>query len=457
VVEGADTGAKGIVVAKGSGYIDVIINDGLTSFGNTESIVGPDGSEENTDATAIDPAATTEWTEQVFGEVYGYPGAVAFHRNRLIFSGHREVPNAIMASRINDYYDHDLGEGGDADAVMELIGDTASAQIKQMFSAEQLLVLTDKGPYYCPESPANPFRASSIAFYPFGSPWPCSDAPIGAFDGGVIMVSGSLIIKLRPTGDQTRAWTADEVSLLSSHLVNNPTDSCFTTNFAGGPERYGIFVNSDGTLAVMQLVEAQQIRNFVPWDTQGEYLSIAALGGDIFVAVQREIDGHTVHWLEKFDQALTLDAALSFEDPEDPEIETRYGGTEINVVAENWHLGIYPLTDPPDSDVYTVGLYFEREIETLPPAVDLPEGVAPGDRMRLVRASVNVLDSAQFSANGTSLTTYQIGEDMNLSPPLRTGWKEFSLLGWGKDPTVTITQADPLPLTVRAIKLEVAA
>jgi hypothetical protein len=38
-----------------------------------------------------------------------------------------------------------------------------------------------------------------------------------------------------------------------------------------------MLVNSDGTMAAMQIVNAQKIRNVTPWDTNGEYRSVSCL------------------------------------------------------------------------------------------------------------------------------------------------------------------------------------
>jgi hypothetical protein len=157
--------------------------------------------------------------------------------------------------------------------------------------------------------PTNPFRASSISFQPFGSPWPINaTAQVQAFDNGAIMVSGSLIIKARQTGNVTATWDADEVSLLSPHLIDTPGPHRGHQQLRGNPERYAVFRNSDGTLAVLQLVEAQKIRNFTPWTTNGR-ISVGRLDlGDLYAAVQRTINGDTVYMLELFDQDITLDA-----------------------------------------------------------------------------------------------------------------------------------------------------
>jgi hypothetical protein len=459
VVQGATSGAKGQITAIPSGTtINVVITQGLTRF-SSETLVGPN------DKTTISAVATTtnaavrDWDEQMSGAVRGRFGTARLHRNRLLLSAHKSAPDYIAGSRINDLYNFNVGTGADAEGFLESIGDAGASRIVDLHSAEQLIVLTDRGPYYVPEGQNNPFRPSSIAFFPFGSPWPISrDVDAVPFDDGVLMVSGSLAIKARPTGDLNRAWSADEVSLLAPHTLKSPIGMAVTSNFAGGPERYAIFVNSDGTFTAMQLVEVQRIRNFTPWDTAGKVESIAAIEDAVFLAVTRPIAGNTVYVLEKLDQALTVDAATQYADLAALDtVPERYGGTPVNVVAGTMHLGAWPLAidNPPDGP-YIVGLNYDSEIELLPPIIETQDGPISGEMMRIYEALVNVKTSARFAANGHVLHAYQVGDDLSQPPPLLDGWQRFQFLGWRRNPTLKITQTDPLPLDVLGIKTKVA-
>jgi hypothetical protein len=76
--------------------------------------------------------------------------------------------------------------------------------------------------------------------------------------------------------------------------------------------------------------------------------------------------------------------------------------------------------------------------------------------MRIVECYVHVLTSARFSANGTTLSAYQLSDDVSEPPPLKSGPQRFQFMGWSREPTVTITQADPLPLEILAVKTIVA-
>jgi hypothetical protein len=455
-VEGATSGAKGVITDIPTGtVVAVTLTEKLLQFSTGEDLIGPHQTRIISAISTVAPAAIVEWDEALFTPGNGYPSCVEIHRNRLLFAGHPEIPNALIGSAIDNLYNFDVGDASDGDAIFELIGDAGAAEIKQMHSAEQLLLFTDKGPYYVPENVASPFRPSSIAFNHFGGTWPAASVRTHDFDGGVVMVSGSLIVKCRPTGDAQRQWTADEVSLLSDHLVKAPVDSAVTTNFNGGPERYAMFVNEDGTAAVMQLVEAQRIRNFVPWDTEGSYTSFASLGEDVYAVVEREIDGDTVYCLELFDVDRMLDCSTIYTDLDD--VPADYGDTDLVVRLGRFNLGPYPVTlaDPPTGD-YEVGIDFVREIETLPPIIETQEGNHSGDPMRIMRADVFVIDSVRFASQGLELMAYQVTDNPEEEPPLRSGPQTFRFLGWRTEPTITITQPDPGPLTIPAIRMEVA-
>jgi len=460
IVEGATSGAKGIVTEITSPTVlVVVILEKLIVFTN-ENLVGPQTKTAITGGAFVTNAAVTDWDEQMFSPIYGYPSCTELHRNRLLFAGHLSAPDYLISSTIGDLYNFNVGDGSDADAILESIGDGAASRIVQLYSAEQLIVATDNGFYYVPESAAQPFRPTSIAFYPFGSPWPISPTVRqAAFDSGVLAVSGSLVVKARPTGDQGGAWGADEVSLLSNHLFKTPVDMTVVTAFSAEPERYAALCNEDGTLAILQLVEAQKIRNVTPWETDrptDTYESVVGIYGDLYAACIRSIAGNTIYTLERFDQSITLDCAVRLTDLAD--VPTHFGNTPVNVVTESGlHLGTYPLAlDETPPGPYIVGFFYQSEIGLFPPAIEGSQGSHAGDVMRIVEAYVHVISSMRFAANGYELTAYQATDDVGEPPPIKDGPQRFGFLGWQREPTLNITQTDPLPLKVLAISQLVA-
>lgn len=467
LVEGATSGARGIITSIDSATLLTVVFLNFINFA-TENISSARATTTVSAAALATNAGVTDWDEQMFSAVYGYPSCAELHRNRLLFGGHLSAPDYLIASAIGDLYDFNVSDGSDGDAILESVGDNAAARIVQLYSAEQLIVATDYGLYYVPESASAPFTPTRMAFYPFGSPWPISPTVrMQAFDGGVLAVSGSLVIKASPTGDQGGAWTASEVSLLANHLFITPVDLAVVTAFSAEPERYAVAVNSDGTLAVLQLVEAQKIRNTSPWETDrptDTFISAVGIEGDLYAACVRNIAGNTVYTLELFDQDVTLDCAVELTDLDD--VETHFGTTEVNVVIEDddadgnpvlLNLGTYPLSlDETPAGPYTVGLNYDSTIELFPPTIEDEEGNCSGDEMRIVECYVHVISSARFAANGYELTAYQAADDMSDPPPVKNGPQRFQFLGWQREPSIVITQTDPLPLKVLAVRSIVA-
>jgi len=433
----------------------------LQAFTVGETLVGPVSTAKITSvALSSTLAAVTDWDEALFTPGNGWPSCVTLHRNRLCFAGHPKMPNLLLASRLGNIFSFNVGDGSDADAISVTIGDSSAAEIRQMYSSDQLILATDKGLYYCPEGPNQPFTPTRMAFVAFGSPWPISGScKMRAFDDGIIAVSGSTVIKARGTGDSQKTWNAQEVSILSPHLINNPYDMAVTTNFEGGPERYCVFSNADGSLAVMMLLEGQEIRNFVPWRTSGYFGSVCVVKKRLYCSVLR-VPGYQLFHLELFDNALTLDGVLDINTaPELANIPLMFPGRLVNVVSySGYSLGTWPLAMRQDEippGPYHIGNNYDTVIQTLPAVIEDAKGSNAGEMARISEALVFTHESARFTGNGYERQAYLINEDANLPPPRRTGPQRLKFLGWRRDPTLTITQPDPLPLTVLAVKTEV--
>ena len=455
----ASTGPGGTVAAQVGGFGSVPTAS-MQKFVVGEILVGPAFTSKITSVDEIAPVPVTDWDEALLSPVNGYPACVALHHGRLCFAGHPAIPNLLMASRVNNIRSFNTGDGSDADAILETIGDSVSSQIRQMYSAEQLLIATDRGMYYIPEGPNVPFRAASISFSPFGSPWPMSrNVKMRSFDDGVVAVSGNLVIKCKPTGDSQKSWTALEVSILSPHLIRDPIDMAVVTNFEDGPERYCILVNRDNTLCVFQLIENQDVRNFVPWATTGIFTSVASVKRKLYCSSKAQpLGSGPFCLLEVFDSTQLLDHAVFFNTAAElAGIPAIFADNVQVMTTSGFFLGTWPLLTVPElpPGPFWAGYAFDSRIETLPPVLEDQIGSTAGDLCRISEAMVFVQESRRFAAQGLELQAYRVGEDMNLPPPLRTGPQRFKFLGWRREPTIKIMQPDPMPLTIMAVKTEV--
>lgn len=462
IVEHSVDGTKGKVFnISDATHVDVIPTEGVQAFPASGSLVSPDGSTAISATASANLPALTDWDEQVCSALRGYPGAVCLHRNRLVFSDHPEIPDALMFSYIGQYYNFDLGTGADSDAIFEFMGDGKVDRVRGLVSSENLFILTNAGPYYIPESSSSPITAGSIEIKPFGTSG-VGDANGGEFAGGVLYPdsSGKRITRIRPSGNQQQPWEAIDVSLLSSHLISTPVSSAYCDRFEDRPERYALFVNTDGTMLVHHNIEDQNVNGFGLWTTEGDYKSVCAVGNDIFVSVERTIAGVTTYTLEKLDSDLRLDAVKTFTSASDT--VSAYAGQIIRVTGDSYDFGQIEVgvagaivVDTEFAGPFEAGFYFAPDVTLLPAEVVSDETIA-GLKKRFTKINVHVKDSGRYGVNGVYTSSYRAGEDLTAPPPARTEVKRFSTLGRSYEPEINITQDAAVPLTVLGISMEVS-
>jgi len=107
-----------------------------------------------------------------------------------------------------------------------------------------------------------------------------------------------------------------------------------------------------------------------------------------------------------------------------------------------------------------VGYNYTPSLETMPVDKELPEGPLTGEPRRISRAIVDlnsVLNMNIKAADKTakSLVVQQLGFTIGSDLVPVTERKEFYFLGYSKEPTITISQTDPLPMKILGMTMEV--
>ena len=145
-----------------------------------------------------------------------------------------------------------------------------------------------------------------------------------------------------------------------------------------------------------------------------------------------------------------------------------YTAEVVHVVDGNSSVGSFTvssgdqitLTNAPKATGLKIGFNYDTEVETMPIDKELPEGPLTGLPRRISRAIVDLnstLDMTIKAADSTSKAlviqqvNFQGGSDLT---PF-TDKKEFFFLGYSKNPTVTISQDDPLPIKILGMSVEI--
>ena len=265
--------------------------------------------------------------------------------------------------------------------------------------------------------------------------------------------------------DTEQAYQATDLALLARHLVVRPLDQDYDQG-----RRLMLVVMGDGTLGALTVYRTEQVTAWTRIDTTGTIHSVAVVGDDVYLLVQRP-EGFSTRWnIERLDDALHLDAGLHGES-ETP-VSVWFGldhlnGKTIAVVADGVLRSDVTVSggsitlDPPASTV-EAGLPFTHVVEPLPPN-PLNSGGGRGLAMRLVEVVFQLEDTAALRADvGAGLTDFPLRrlgvQALGDGAPARvSGLRRLRSLGWARDqtqPLWRVEQSAPLPFTLLSVTTE---
>ncbi|MAR82152.1 MAG: hypothetical protein CMD47_06215, partial [Gammaproteobacteria bacterium] len=261
----------------------------------------------------ITGAATTEFSEQSYSALRGYPAAVTFHQNRLWFGGTLAQPDGIWGSKSGQFFNFDVGDAEDNDA-LDLTANVGEIfSIRHLVSNRDLQIFTTGAELFIPtisNKPVTPSNAQIRRQTPFGS----SFVRPTVFDGATLFIqkTGSALREFLFT-DAEGAYTSVAVSGLAPHLILDPVQQTSIKGALNRSESYAFLINNDGTIAVFYSIRGDQKAGWSLWNTQGLWHSICAVHERLFVVCARDDgSGSTKLFLEEFQDDMPMDFCNTF-------------------------------------------------------------------------------------------------------------------------------------------------
>lgn len=245
-------------------------------------------------------APTRRWQEQVISAVNGYPQALAFHEQRLYFAGVENQPDGILASKINDFFNFDVGEGEDNDSVQVQISSNHINEIRHLVSNANLEILTSRGEFYLKPPIGKAVTPQDIQII--------KQTSYGSQIKGMPRSYNGTTNFIQNNGKNIREYIYDSsgesyqsalINVLASHLFNDPVDTASIDSLPDRTEQFYYVVNGDGTLCVFSAQRAQKVFGWMQWSTDGDYESITTTTTNSYMAVKRTINSSTVYYLEQ--------------------------------------------------------------------------------------------------------------------------------------------------------------
>lgn len=410
-------------------------------------------------------APTTQWSEQSYSSLRGYPGAVTFHENRLWLAGTLAQPDGIWASKSASYFNFDIGNAEDDDSIDLTASIGEINTIRHIVSNRDLQIFTSTSEMYIPsftEKPITPTNAQVRRQTSYGANYVRPDS----FDGATIYVqkTGS-VVREYIYSDAEAAYVSTGISILSPHLITGPIQMSILRGAINRPESYAFVLNSDGTLAVFTSNRAEQRAGWTQWTTSGKFHSVCTVDDRVFcIGTYDTGAGTDKHILMEFESTLNMDFSDNFTGTAGVfDVSGHFAnGASVKVVDGTNYLGEFTVAGG-NVDVSAVeeitsaeiGFDFNVEAETLPLDAQVTNGPLTGEPRSVNRVVVDLLDTLSLSVNGKRLVIRTVTDDFSQDRLAVTGKREFRLLGYSKDPTVKITQTAPMSLQVNGIVAEV--
>ncbi|MCL2899780.1 phage nozzle protein [Brenneria tiliae] len=416
------------------------------------------------DLSATQSASPGAWTREdsVWSEGLGYPGAVTFYQQRLVFAGSPSYPQTVWFSETGSYLSFEIGSEDD-DAMSFTVSSDQINPIVHLAQMNTLIALTYGGEFTLTAGSDAAITPTNISVKN-PSPYGCNNIrPVRV--GTEIMFVQRASRKLFAVAydpDSYVAYSANDMSILSEHITES---GIIEMAYQQQPDSFIWMVRNDGTLVTMSVDRGQDVIAWSRQVTDGYFESVASIPSDtddaVYVIVRREIGGETVRYVELLDINLNTDSSVTGTSLDGATVWAGLGhieGETVDIVADG---SVMPqqvvsggeVTLSRQAKSVEIGLHYDTSIETLTPEVATTEGTTQNAKKRTSEVVMRFLETTGAECNGQVIPFRQFGPKILDQPaPLFTGDHFWGKLGWEKgEDSLLIQQRQPLPFHLLAI------
>lgn len=415
----------------------------------------------------------------VFDSANNYPGAVSYFEQRRCFAGTINEPQKIWMTRsgTESNLTYSLPTRDD-DRIEFRVAAREANTIRHIVPLGELVLLTSAAEWRVTSVNSDAITPSSISVKP--------QSYIGASNVQPLIVNNAMVYAAARGGHiremgynwQAGGFVSGDLSIRSPHLFDGL--EIVDMAYAKAPMPIAWFVSTSGKLLGLTYVPEQQIGAWHQHDTDGSFESCAVVaeGSEdvLYVVVRRQINGQTRRYIERMasrrfksqDDAFFVDCGATYSGVATETISGLHWleGKTVSILADG---AVHPqrvvsggsiTLDQAASKVH-VGLPIEADIETLPLAFQIDNGYGQGRPKNVNRAWLRVYRSSGIFV-GPSLAALteanqRTNEPYGSPPALKSEEIEVRVSpSWSDGGQIVVRQADPLPLTIAGLTLEVA-
>ena len=416
------------------------------------------------------PDATLNWALQAWSPRNGYPQAVGFYEDRMVFAGSPKHPQTYWTSKTGDYLNFGTSyPQKDDDAITGTLASGQMNSIKAIVAFDDMILLTTGGEYRVSGGGSNltPTTQQARAQEYRG----INDVPPVIIGGRILYAQrhGNIIRDLSYSYEVDKYQSGD-VSILASHLFDEY--SIVGMAYQQTPDSVVWCVRSDGVLLGMTYIKEQDLYAWHRHTTQGQFIDVCVIPGDneddLYAVVKRG-NNYYVERMAQQDENIFVDAAAQYTGAA---TDTMTGlswlaSEEVQVVGDGNKLtdktvsALGVLDTDTDFTHIVTGLGYDTTVTTLPIEQNAQDGTTGSRKKRIQRMCVMFRDTigGRFGFDGKPLDEikWRSTEAYNEAVQPFNGKKHINLPNANYEETLmlTIKQPDPFPMTILSIIPEV--
>ena len=409
--------------------------------------------------------------EPVWSANRGYPKTGCFFEGRLVLGGTKSKTASIFFSKSGSFFDYEIDDGDDDEGIFATISSRKLNEIIDVYPGRNLQVFTSGAEFSVTSTPVTP---SSVGITPQTNHG-ASYIEVVDVDGSTIFVdrNGKTIYDFVYSFNED-AYVTHDRSVLSSHLIKQPTDMAMLSGTTSEDANWLFIPNSDGSVTILNTLRDQDINGFTQWISanSGFITNATVVDDELYMIDKRNIAGNVEYHIEKWSFDHLMDDSIIFNPgPTDTQI-TGLGhlqGETVQIVADGI---VLPERSVVGSKIiltseevgYTnveVGLNFPVEVTGMPLNTNIGSGENQMRIKRIVRMNIRVYQSYGYYVDGQPIPIREFGyssvSPLDTSPNSKTGIIEdvLNTIGWTRDAMPSITAPDPTPVHIQMIEYEV--
>ena len=403
--------------------------------------------------------------EDVWSSGRGWPRTCTFHEGRLYFGGSRSRPSTMWGSKVSLFFDFKPDQAYDDDAVEATLDTNSLNVITDMISGRDLQIFTTGGEFFVPQQGLEPITPSNFFVRTVSRSGSREGIRVQQLQSGTLYVQrqGKALNEFQYS-DTTLSYISTSISLLSSHLINDPIELALRKSTSTEESDTLLMLNGDGTIAAYSILRQQNVVAPSRFTTDGEFKDIGVDIEDIYVVVKRTFNSVDRYFVEVFDTSYYTDCGFQG-GAASGATGLPHEGATLNVVADGNVLADAVVSsgavtfERPSTSSYEIGLGFDVVIKTLPLDPRLAVGVRTAFKKRVLEVNSILYETQHLIINGVLVPIRTMDTVGTLDNPTIafTGTKTINgLLGWSNEAQITVEQNLPLKLTLLGLEYKLS-